>query len=98
MAKKKRRKSEKIRNLKYGNISLAKEKKENLESGERKALQDAQKTPLSKESKDFKKELRRSLAFIGTFLLLLLALYLVLTRTNLLHPILNTLGLSGLYK
>lgn len=97
MAKKKRRKSEKIRNLKYGNISLAKEKKENPESEEYKALQATQKTPSSQESKDFKKELRRSLTFTGTFFLLLLVLYFVLTQTSLLNPVLNMLGLGGLY-
>ena len=97
MAKKKRKKSEKIRNLKYGNISLAKEKSKSSGSKESETPKISQKTSPSKENKEFKKELRRSLTFTGSFLLILLALYFVLTKTSLLNPILNMLGLSGLY-
>jgi hypothetical protein len=93
MTKKKRKNSGKKRNLKYGNITLAKEKNEVLDS----KASEASKPSSSVENKEFKKELKRSLIFTGSFLLILLALYFILTRTSLLNPMLDMLSLEGLY-
>lgn len=97
MAKKKRKNSGKKRNLKYGNIALVKEKRAVSSSEEFQELKTSQKKSPSKENKEFKKELRRSLTFTGSFLLVLLVLYFVLTKTSILNPFLGMLGLGGLY-
>ncbi|MEK7447764.1 MAG: hypothetical protein AAB632_03180 [Patescibacteria group bacterium] len=98
MANKKRKNSEKKRNLKYGNISLAKEKSRSLKTKGSKDLKFSKGASSTKEDKEFKKELRRSLTFTGSFLLILLVLYFVLTKTSILNPVLDVLGLGGLYK
>lgn len=94
MAKKKRKKSEKIRNLKYGNLVSAKPKEAGVKSttGNVKVVSEK-----SNDSK-FKRELRRNLIFVSSFFAALLIIDILLTRTNLLNPILNLFGLSGLYK
>lgn len=97
MANKKRKNSEKKRNLKYGNISLAKEKSTGLKTKESKNLKFSKEVSSTKEDKEFKRELRRSLVFTGSFLFVLLVLYFVLTKTSILSPVLDVLGLGGLY-
>lgn len=92
MSKKKKRKGEKKRNLKYGNITLAKEK--NIPS-ENKV--EAKGETTSKETTIFKKELKNNLLFTGSFLAVLLIFYFIITRTSALNLILEMLGLGGLY-
>lgn len=96
MAKKKK-KTKRKRNLKYGNIASSKvtdlKKEVIIDDGSKKA-----KPFVSETNPEFKRELRKNLIFVGGFFLLLIILYLILTKTNLLNPILNSIGLNGLYK
>lgn len=98
MSKNKRRKSEKKRNLKYGNVTV--EKVKNLSASDTKgeAAKSAEKNIKPKGDNDFKKELRKNLTFVGVFLVFLIVLYFVLTYTSTLDPILNYFGLSGVYQ
>ena len=93
MGKKNRKRGEKKRHLKYGNITLA--------TGKSSVKEDkgvAPETPIKgKGQSAFKKELRYNLLFAGSFLVILLALYFTLTKTNILNPILGILGLGDLY-
>lgn len=98
MAKNKRRKSEKKRNLKYGHITISKEKNQIESDTKGGATKISGKNIQSKENDDFKKELRKNLTFVGVFLAFLLALYFALTYTNLFNSILNSFGLNGVYK
>lgn len=94
MAKKKRRKTERKRDLKYGNVVSQGLKKNSvvatsLSSG---------KVVESSDNAEFKKELRRNLIFVFSFLSALLVIYLVLTKTDFFNPILALLRLKGIYK
>ncbi len=90
---KKRKKTERKRNLKYGQI----EKTVKVET----ITQNKGKSEVKKVSKGdlvFKSELRRNLIYVGLFFLVLLVFYLIITQTNLLNPVISLLGLNGLYK
>ncbi len=91
MAKKKRKKSEKIRHLKYGNIASPKPRAAQSKESE------GDKVSLKSGNSDFSKELRRNLIFVASFFGALLIIDILLTKTNLLNPILNLFGLGGLY-
>lgn len=93
MGKKNRKRGEKKRHLKYGNITLATGKSSDSEAKGA--------TPVNarkgKGQSAFKRELRNNLLFAGSFLAALLVLYFILTKTNVLNPLLEILGLGGLY-
>ncbi len=89
MAKKK--KSPKKRNLKYGTISAGAAKSDAVVSIGKKEPKD--------EVQDvwFKKELRRNLIFLAVFFLTLITIYILVTKTNALNPVLAIFGLQNLY-
>ena len=96
MAKKKK-KSERKRSLKYGNVlserpKKAKAESQNIESGQKESPAE------SSQDKEFKKELLRNVIFVGGFLFILLILYFTLTRTSLLEPMLQIFRLGDVYK
>ncbi|MDO8507239.1 MAG: hypothetical protein Q7S53_01585 [bacterium] len=98
MSKNKRRKSEKKRNLKYGNITVEKVKNLSASDIKDRAVKGSEKNLKTKSDNGFRKELRKNLTFVGIFLVSLVVLYFVLTYTSILDPILNYFGLSGVYK
>jgi len=89
MSKKRGKQANKKRNLKYGQI---------LKSGQVSA-------PQNKEAKEaaigqdtgFKKEIRKNLLYVGIFTIFLILMVLVLTKTNVLEPLLILLGLKNIY-
>lgn len=93
MAKKKKKKGEKKRHLKYGNMP------ENIKKDRIKAQVGSKEKATVQKSFDlvFKKELKKNLIFVGIFFLLILAIYFSITKTNLLDPLLQTIGLRNLY-
>lgn len=94
MAKKKKKTGIK-RNLKYGTIVSPKA----ASPKNRGVAGKLKEKPFESETNpEFKKELRRNLLFVGGFFLILVILYLTLTKTNLLNPILAIFGLDGIYK
>jgi len=97
MAKGKRKKGTKKRNLKYGQVSSVKAEGSRSDDSIS-SKKSAGEAPKSKENTEFKKEIRRNLIFIGSFFAVLLVLYFLLTKTSVLDPVLNLFGLSGLYK
>ena len=94
MAKKKTKKSERKRVLKYGQVA----------SSPRNSVSGTEPGTSVSKGKDevvvsgFKRELRRNLIFVVSFFLILLVLYFLLTKTSLLDSLLNIFGLKGLYK
>lgn len=93
MAKKKRKKTERKRDLKYGSAvsrTLIKDSKVAVDSN-------ADKEVVPLENSGFRKELKRNLIFVFSFFVLLVVIFLILTRTNLLEPLLQAIGMGGLY-
>jgi Trk-type K+ transport system membrane component len=97
MAKKKKKKSQKKRNLKYGHAPGV---IQNAASGSTDKPKQKKAVLIDEESIDpeFKKELRKSLIFVGVFFIFIMALYFVLIKTDFLDPILSAIGLGDLYK
>jgi len=94
MAKKKKRTGRK-RNLKYGNIAVS--KSADLKNQPADASSKKTNSFESETNPEFKKELRKNLLFVGGFFLVLVILYLTLTKTTILNPLFSALGLEGLY-
>lgn len=96
MAKKKTKKSERKRVLTYGKPTSAFVKKDKTsEESNFDVVKTASSAP---ENETFKKELRKNLVFVFSFFMALFVLYFILTRTNILNPLLNIVGLDGLYR
>jgi len=95
MAKNKKKKSEKKRNLKYGNVTLPRAE---VAKGSSNSFDIQKKDSVSRKNNEFKKEIRKNLIFIGSFFAFLLILYILITKTNVLNPLLDLLGLGGLYQ
>lgn len=90
MAKSRKKNRAKISDLKYGIVR-----------GQSKKT-DSQKVTSEKKSVNtsdfiFRKELKRNLIFIGSFFLVLLIIYFLLTKTSLFDLILSIFGLKNLY-
>ena len=90
---KKRKKTERKRNLKYGQVERAAKTEVKAQNKEKPGAK-----TLSKEDLIFKSELRRNLIYVGSFFFVLIVFYLLIAQTNLLNPILSILGLGSLYK
>ena len=93
---KKKKKSERKRTLKYGSIpgNTKKERNVDLSVSQEKSVT-AQEGSTDFE---FKKELKKNLVFVGVFFLITILLYFSLTKTNLLSPVLQAIGLGNLYQ
>jgi hypothetical protein len=93
MAKKKRKKTERKRDLKYGNVVSQTSRKDDTAA----VNNIVEKAVESSDSIEFKKELKRNLVFVFSFLGILLAISFILAQTNILEPLLQVVGLGGLY-
>ena len=89
MAKKK--KTPKKRNLKYGKVGAGPVNSKTIVAGSQKESETVA------QNVWFRKELRRNLIFIAAFFVVLIIIYVLAARTNILNQVLAIFGLKNLY-